>query len=173
MRKKTFSLAAAVILLTGCSNPFDKNSSTEKTTAPTVTTQEITTEAPTIPKNEIYFRIGEDASTEPILTSKNIANVTMEIVDEEINGSTYTVSLTLDEEGSEIFARATEQAAADHSAISIWYNEYLINVSTVNEPITSGAAYISGLDMASACKVTGWIYECMDKPDTNNSSEGE
>ena len=181
MKKTIITLATAMLMLTGCSVPFDINKNTETTTAPseTTTTPPETTqvtekEIPTLHvEKEIYFRIGEDPSSEPILTTKNVVDVSMAIMDEDVTGSTYNVSLMLDEEGSEIFAKATEQAANDNDVISIWYNDYMINSATVDEPITDGAAYIAGLDMVSASKVTGWIYECIQQYDSDNSNEGE
>ena len=173
MYKKTFSLAAALVLLTGCSNPFDKNSSEEPAaTAPPVTTEATTVPPPTLPQKKIYFRMGEDENTEPFLTSDHITDCSMEILPNDSGESDYVVNIFFDDEGKEIFAKATEEAAANNSTISTWYNQYLISVATVNEAITDGSAVISGTDMNEAAKIAGWIYECIQQPE-NNSNEGE
>ena len=126
MKKKAFAAMAAALLLTGCSNPFDKNDAEEA--AVTTTAPVTTTEAPEIP----------------------------------------TATLP-----QKIFAKKTEEAAANGGVISIWYNDYIISRATVEAPITDGAAVISNLDMNSAAKIAGWIYECINAKDTNNSNEGE
>ena len=171
MNKKIFSMAAAVMMLTGCSNPLDKNDSAETTTVP-VTTQEQTTQPTTLPKSCIYFRMGEDESTEPFLTSEHIANCSMEIIPNDTGESTYVVDLFFDEEGKEIFAKATTEASANNGIISTWYNNNLISRATVDGPITDGSAVIYGTDFREASKIAGWIYECIEKPETT-TNEGE
>ena len=172
MKKKYLLLASALLMLTSCSNPLSKNSSTETTTAPKTTTQEQTTEPTTAAKSQIFFRMGEDASTEPFLTSDHITDCSMEILPSDSGESTYVVDIFFDEEGKEIFAKATTEAAESKGIISTWYNEYLISRATVDEPITNGAAVISGTDFREAGKIAGWIYECIEKSETNNN-EGE
>ena len=172
MKKKYLLLASALLMLTSCSNPLSKNSSTETTTAPKTTTQEQTTEPTTAAKSQIFFRMGEDASTEPFLTSDHITDCSMEILPGDSGESTYVVDIFFDDEGKEIFAKATTEAAESKGIISTWYNEYLISRATVDEPITNGAAVISGTDFREAGKIAGWIYECIEKSETNNN-EGE
>lgn len=167
MKKRLFSLAAAVVLLTGCSNPFGDNEGGETavTTAPMTTTEAPTDPPTTLPKKMIYFRMGEDQSTEPFLTSEHVKDCAMEIIPGDSGDSTYVVNIFLDDVGKDIFAEKTSEAAANGGIISTWYNEYLISRATVEEPITDGSAVISGLDMNGAVKITGWIYECIDKPE--------
>ena len=116
--------------------------------------------------------MGEDENTEPFLTSDHITDCSMEILPNDSGESDYVVDIFFDDEGKEIFAKATEEAAANNSTISTWYNQYLISVATVNEAITDGSAVISGTDMNEAAKIAGWIYECIQQPE-NNSNEGE
>lgn len=173
MEKKILAAAAAAALLTGCSNPLDKASGGNNvTTVPVTTTQEVTDPPTTLPQKMIYFRMGEDESAEPFLTSEHITDCSMEIVPSDSGDSTYVVNIFLDDVGKDIFAEKTGEAAANGGIISTWYNEYLISRATVEEPITDGSAVISGLDMRSASKIAGWIYECIDKPDGNNTNEG-
>ena len=177
MNRKALSfaaLAAAAVLLTGCSNPFDKGGSTEPVTTEPVTTTEATTDPPTTqPKNMIYFRMGEDESTEPFLTSEHITNCSFDFINNGDGTYTDLVDIFFDEEGKHIFAEKTAEAANNGSTITIWYNEYLISINSVSEPITDGVAYITGLDQAGAAQVSGWIYECIDKPETTTLYEVE
>lgn len=175
MKKKAFSLAAAMIILTGCSNPLSKDSSVETTTVP-ATTQEQTTEPTTAAKKKIFFRMGEDESTEPFLTSDHITNCSMEIIPNESGESDYVVNIFFDDEGKEIFANATTEAYEKNMLISTWYTEYLISRAHVDGPITDGSAVIYGTDFREASKIAGWIYECIDKPETTTTTttnEGE
>ena len=175
MKKKAFAAMAAALLLTGCSSPFDKNDAEETavTTAPVTTTEAPEIPTMTLPQKMIYLRMGEDESAEPFLTSDHIVDCSMEIMPDQPDNSTYVVNIFFDEEGKEIFAKKTEEAAANNGVISIWYNEYVISIATVEAPITDGAAVISNLDMNSAAKIAGWIYECINAKDNNNSNEGE
>ena len=168
MKKRLFSLAAAVVLLTGCSNPFGDNEGGETavTTAPVTTTEASTDPPTTLPKKMIYFRMGEDQSAEPFLTSEHVSSCSMTIGPNDTGDeSSYVVTLDFDQEGSDIFAKVTEEAAANNNKISIWYNDNIISSASVTGPINDGHAMISGLDMNGAAKITGWIYECIDKPE--------
>ncbi len=174
MFRKFLAMSAALMLLTGCSNPLENTSSEEPetTTAPPTTTQLIT-EPPTLPKSMIYFRMGEDESAEPFLTSDHIVDCSMEILPSDSGESTYVVDIFFDDEGKEIFAKATQEAVDNGSMISTWYNQHLISVASVDEVIDEGAAVIAVTDMREASKIAGWIYECIEKPEDNNSNEGE
>ncbi len=55
------------------------------------------------------------------------------------------VSLTLTPAGKEAFAKATTAAAVNHDQIYIIYDGEIISWPRVNEPITGGEAYISGM----------------------------
>ena len=75
MFRKFLAMSAALMLLTGCSNPLENTSSEEPetTTAPPTTTQLIT-EPPTLPKSMIYFRMGEDESADDLLRRRGKGN---------------------------------------------------------------------------------------------------
>lgn len=174
MKKKAFAAMAAALLLTGCSNPFDKGGDTEPVATAPVTTTEAPTDPPTtLPQKVIYFRMGEDENTEPFLTSEHISTCSLEFPKDENGETMYTVSMLFDEEGTEIFAKKTEEAANSGTPITIWYNEYLLTINSVEAPITDGNAAITGLDFDSAAKVSAWIYECIDKPEETTANEGE
>ncbi len=68
-------------------------------------------------------------------------------VDEKGN---YVVYLYFTDEGSNKFASAT--ASLVGSQISIWMDETLLSAPTVNEAITGGQAYITGMEDAEASK---------------------
>ena len=174
MKKKAFAAMAAALLLTGCSNPLDKSGDTENVTTAPVTTTEAPTDPPTTqPKKMIYFRIGDDESTDPFLTSEHITNCSFDFINNGDGTYSDLVDIYFDDEGKEIFAEKTGEAANSGSMITIWYNEYLISINSVTEPITDGVAVISGLDQAGAAKISGWIYECIDKPEETTANEGE
>ena len=80
---------------------------------------------------------------------------------------------TIVKDPKEIFAKATQEAVDNGSMISTWYNQHLISVASVDEVIDEGAAVIAVTDMREASKIAGWIYECIEKPEDNNSNEGE
>ena len=83
----------------------------------------------------IYFRMGEDESAEPFLTSDHIVDCSMEILPSDSGESTYVVDIFFDDEGKEIFAKATQEAVDNGSMISTWYNQHLISVASVDEVI--------------------------------------
>jgi len=174
MDKRILSMAAALVMLTGCSGlPGKDSGKTEVTTAPVTTVQETTAPPTTLPQKMIYFRMGEDGNTEPFLTSEHISTCSLEFPKDENGETMYSVSMLFDEEGTEIFAKKTEEAANSGTPITIWYNEYLLTINTVQTPITDGNAAITGLDFNSAAKVSGWIYECIKKPEETTENEGE
>jgi SecD/SecF fusion protein len=61
------------------------------------------------------------------------------------NATEYVVSLTLNEEGTQKFAEATEKAYADGESIGIYYDGEFVSVPTVNAAITDGSAIITGM----------------------------
>ncbi len=68
-------------------------------------------------------------------------------VDEQGN---YVVYLNFDKEGTSKFASATQRLVG--STISIWMDETLLSAPKVNEAITGGTAYISGMEGADQAK---------------------
>ena len=78
----------------------------------------------------------------------------------------YVVDLTLNDEGSKKFATATTEAAKNHDTIMIYYDGDDVSVPSVNEPITGGSAYITGMDdfeeaevLASTIRIGGLKVE--------------
>ena len=65
------------------------------------------------------------------------------------NGA-YVVYLNLTKSGSSKFSTATKQLVG--SKISIWMDETMISAPTVNQQITGGKAYITGMEDADAAK---------------------
>ena len=60
------------------------------------------------------------------------------------------VNLTLTKQGTSKFATATAQLV--NQKISIWMDDTMIQAPTVNQAITGGEAYISGMESAEAAK---------------------
>ena len=78
----------------------------------------------------------------------------------------YVVDLTLNDEGSKKFATATTEAAKNHDTIMIYYDGDDVSVPSVNEPITVGSAYITGMNdfeeaeaLASTIRIGGLKVE--------------
>ena len=78
----------------------------------------------------------------------------------------YVVDLTLNDEGSKKFATATTEAAKNHDTIMIYYDGDDVSVPSVNEPITGGSAYITGMNdfeeaeaLASTIRIGGLKVE--------------
>ena len=78
----------------------------------------------------------------------------------------YVVDLTLNDEGAKKFATATTEAAKNHDTIMIYYDGDDVSVPSVNEPITGGSAYITGMNdfeeaeaLASTIRIGGLKVE--------------
>ena len=78
----------------------------------------------------------------------------------------YVVDLTLNDEGAKKFAAATTEAAKNHDTIMIYYDGDDVSVPSVNEPITGGSAYITGMNdfeeaeaLASTIRIGGLKVE--------------
>lgn len=72
------------------------------------------------------------------------------------NNGEYGVQIELDEEGTKIFAEATERLS--NQVISIWADDELLIAPTVANPITDGRAVISGgLTVESAMELRAKI----------------
>lgn len=85
-------------------------------------------------------------STDVILSGTDVDNA-QPGVDEKGN---YVVYLYFSKEGSSKFASATAELVG--STISIWMDETMLSAPTVNEAITGGQAYITGMADADAAK---------------------
>ncbi len=83
-----------------------------------------------------------------ILTGSNVTSAeAMYQTDSTTNASEPVVSITLDSEGTEAFAEATETAYNNsQDTIGIYYDGEFISVPSVNAVISGGEAIISGMD---------------------------
>lgn len=96
---------------------------------------------------EFYSGSTKSEEAKPILSGQADIKSAAAGVDE--NGS-YIVSLELTDAGASKFSTATGQLVGQY--ISIWMDDTMISCPVVNEQITNGQAYISG--MASAEEAT-------------------
>ncbi len=91
---------------------------------------------------------GETAG-EPLLTGSDVEDAQAKYGQLEQNkNAEHFVELTLNEEGKEKFAKATEENL--NGTISIWMDDIMISAPTVNSVITDGKAVISGSFTASS-----------------------
>lgn len=86
-----------------------------------------------------------------VLTGTDIKTAQAGSSQNDMKNVEYVVDLTLNDEGSKKFATATTEAAKNHDTIMIYYDGDDVSVPSVNEPITGGSAYITGMnDFAEA-----------------------
>ena len=64
----------------------------------------------------------------------------------------YVVDLVLDESGTEAFAEATTKAAPTHDVIYIYYDDAIVSAPSVQTAITTGEAYITGMESYEAAE---------------------
>lgn len=93
----------------------------------------------------LTFCEGETQDT-VILSGADVKKATAG-VDQENN---YVVYLDFNEEGTSKFATATAKLVG--SKISIWMDDTVLSAPTVNEAITGGSAYITGMEDADQAK---------------------
>ena len=86
----------------------------------------------------------EDGSI--VLTGTEVESASAGAMSESTTGATeYGVQLSLNEEGTKAFAKATEEAVANgNDTIAIYYDGELISVPSVNDAIENGQASITG-----------------------------
>jgi len=80
----------------------------------------------------------------PILTGANLKESTAMITTLENGQVSNVITLEFDKEGTDNFAAATTKAAPDHRPIFIFLDDELIQVASVDEPITGGKGIIRG-----------------------------
>ena len=86
---------------------------------------------------------------EVVLTGTDVDTATAQTGEDAMGNKEYVVELILTDEGAQKFADAT--AANVEKTIAIIYDEEVISAPMVEEPITGGQAYISGMaDYAEA-----------------------
>lgn len=90
---------------------------------------------------ELRFVKGQDADGELIMTGKAVDTAA---VQQNTQTGEWVVSLTLNSEGTDVFAAATTELHASGGYISVWMDETNISTATVSADITDGNAMISG-----------------------------
>ena len=100
--------------------------------------------------NTILEELGQPGSLEfvtedgeVVITGSDVKTATAQTGEDTMGNKEYVVELILNEEGTEKFADAT--AANIQRTISIIYDGEVISAPVVNEAITGGQAYISGM----------------------------
>lgn len=100
--------------------------------------------------NTILEELGKPGSLEfitedgeVVLTGTDVKTATAQTSEDTMGNKQYVVELILNDEGAQKFAQAT--AANIQRTISIIYDEEIISAPVVNEAITGGQAYISGM----------------------------
>ncbi len=103
--------------------------------------------------NAILEELGEPGSLEfqledgtVVLTGSDINTATATTQQDELGNREYVVKLDLNSSGTESFATATAENVGN--IIYIVYNGEVISAPVVNEAITGGSAYISGMGSA-------------------------
>ncbi len=87
--------------------------------------------------------MAEDGTT--VITGTDVKTAEAVQVQNDMGNSEFGVVITLTDEGSIAFAEATTIAAATNAIIYIIYDGEVISYPTVNEAITGGEAYITGM----------------------------
>jgi SecD/SecF fusion protein len=93
-----------------------------------------------------------DSSGNVVMTGTDVKNAQAGVITNQMGNNEYVVSLTLNEEGTEKFAKATAQAAKTRDIIYIIYDDEIISAPAVNDVITGGEASISGMSSAQAAE---------------------
>ncbi len=101
--------------------------------------------------NAILEELGEPGSLEfqledgtVVLTGADINTASATTQQDELGNREYVVRLDLNSSGTEAFATATSENVGNY--IYIVYNGEVISAPVVNEAITGGSAYISGME---------------------------
>ena len=101
-----------------------------------------------------------------VLTGTDIKTAQAGSSQDDMKNIEYVVDLTLNETGTKKFADATRAAAVNHDTIMIYYDGDAVSVPVVNEAITGGSAYITGMNdfeeaetLASTIRIGGLKVE--------------
>jgi len=119
------------------------------------------------PDYELTKTIEElEADGSIVLTGTDIKTAQAASSQDDMKNVEYVVDLTLNSEGTAKFAEATTQAAAIHDTIMIYYDGDDVSCPSVNDPITGGSAYITGMSdfeeaeqLASTIRIGGLKVE--------------
>ena len=88
-----------------------------------------------------------------VLTGTEVESASAGTYSDQTTGAAqYAVELTLNDEGTEAFAAATEEAAQNSESIAIYYDGELISVPRVNDAIKNGQAEITGMESYEAAE---------------------
>ena len=88
-----------------------------------------------------------------VLTGTEVESASAGTYSDQTTGAAqYAVELTLNDEGTEAFAAATEEAAQNSESIAIYYDCELISVPRVNDAIENGQAEITGMESYEAAE---------------------
>lgn len=93
-----------------------------------------------------------DSSGNVVMTGTDVKNAQAGVITNQMGNNEYVVSLALNEEGTEKFAKATAEAAKTRDIIYIIYDDEIISAPAVNDVITGGEASISGMPSAQAAE---------------------
>lgn len=103
--------------------------------------------------NAILTELGKPGSLEfrltdgtVVLTGNQVQTASAKTQQNEMGNREYVVQLELNKEGTEAFATATSENVGN--VIEIVYDDNVISSPRVNEAITGGTAYISGMSSA-------------------------
>lgn len=104
--------------------------------------------------NAVLEELGQPGSLEfqledgtVVLTGSDIQTASAATQKDELGNLEYVVKLELTSSGADAFATATSENVGNY--IYIVYNDEIISSPVVNEAITGGSAYISGMSSAS------------------------
>ena len=88
-----------------------------------------------------------------VLTGTEVESASAGTYSDQTTGAAqYAVELNLNDEGTEAFAAATEEAAQNSESIAIYYDGELISVPRVNDAIENGQAEITGMESYEAAE---------------------
>lgn len=97
--------------------------------------------------NKVEMRKGDKPDGELVLTEDEINNAQrVNLVDYETGKEQLELRIELTDEGSEKFKEATTELAQTRGTITIWLDGKAVNSPRVNEPITDGSCFISGIE---------------------------
>ena len=101
-----------------------------------------------------------------VLAGTDIKTAQAGSTQDDMKNQQFVVDLTLNDSGTQKFAEATTEAAVNHDTIMIYYDGDAVSVPSVNEPITGGSAYITGMNdyeeaeqLASTIRIGGLKVE--------------
>ena len=98
----------------------------------------------------LYF---QDSEGNIVVEGTQVKSATAVTTTSQTTGSKeYVVDLVLDEEGTKSFADATTKAAPTHDIIYIFYDDEIVSAPSVQTAITSGQAYITGMESFEAAE---------------------